>query len=226
MTREETKNLFAYIGTLYPLFTKDTTSEKIDLWTELLCDFTYEEIVLSFREYARTNLTGFPPMPANLIKPIVEKRMSDQAVDEGKAWAMVREAIGNSGYDSVREFKKLPPVIQRAVGDPYVLFTWSQMDSENMTVIQSQFLRAYRTAYSQAVSEVATTGRMPEKVKLIEQSAPIAIEEHHERSAEEKAELYAWLEEQKAEERKGRQEREPEENYDYLLKIKEEHDGT
>ena len=195
MTREETKKLFAYMGTLYPTFTKDLTSEKIDLWTELLCDFTYEEILASFREYARTNITGFAPVPGQLIRPIAEKRINTVAPDEAEAWAMVREAIGNGIYHSMTEFKALPPLVQRAVGSASVIQTWAMEESESMEVIRSTFLRTYRAMRERAVTENGSMGAYPEPSKALEQRFDLAglIEERKDgMSEQEKKELLEW----------------------------------
>ena len=228
MNREETKKLFAYMGTLYQTFTKDVTSEKIDLWTELLCDFTYEEILASFREYARTNVTGFAPVPGQLIRPIAEKRIAEVAPDEAEAWAMVRDAIGNGIYGSKAEFKKLPPLVQRAVGSPSVIEAWAMQETETLEVVRSNFLRTYRFLRERAVTENGSTGAYPDPAKALEQRFDLGglIEEHKETmSEEEKSELLEWWGKVKSEgEKKPNRswERPGTENYDYLLRIPKE----
>lgn len=202
MNRDETKKLFAYIGTLYPNFTKDLTSEKIDIWTDVLSDFEYSDIVFSLREYARTNTTGFAPVPGQLIAPLVEKRMSAVAPNESEAWSKVLEALGDSIYHSAARFRELPPLVQQAVGSAYVLTTWAQMESEDLEVVHSNFNRAYRSLAEQASRENATTGAIPSPVPEIEQrfdTSHLIEEKHPEKTEEEKAELYRWYEMQKGE---------------------------
>ena len=200
MNREETKKLFAYIGTLYPAFTKDATSEKVDIWTDLLCDFSYEDIICSFREYARTNVTGFAPVPGNLINLIVEKRMSGILPNEAEAWSKVLDALGDSIYHAMARFKELPPLVQQAVGSAYVLSVWAQMESEDLEVVHSNFNRVYRSLAEQASRENATTGEIPSPVPEIEQrfdTSHLIEEKRPEKTEEEKAELYRWLEMQR-----------------------------
>lgn len=185
---------------MYPTWKPKDLKAITQLWQKTLEPYSYEEVELSLLEFFRSDVKGFAPLPGQLIRPIVEKRMSDQTVDEGKAWAMVREAIGNSGYDSVREFKKLPPVIQMAVGDPYVLFTWSQTDTEQMTVIQSQFLRSYRSAKEQAITQNATNGIIPEGVLALEtdyDEEKLIEEIKTPMSDAEQKEILEWWEQQK-----------------------------
>ena len=68
--------------------------------------------------------------------------------NETAAWSIVWKAICNSGYHSEEEFEKLPPIIQRAVHSPLQLREWAlleNMDGKAITVLQSDFQRAFRT---------------------------------------------------------------------------------
>lgn len=200
MNRDETKKLFAYIGTLYPNFTKDLTSEKVDIWTDVLSDFEYSDIVFSLREYVRTNTTGFAPVPGQLIAPIVERRLKEVAPDEGDAWSLVLDAIGDALYHSAARFKGLPPLIQQAVGSAYVLTTWAQMESEELEVVHSNFARSYRSLKEQAARTNASTGKLPEPKPAIEQRMDVShlLEEKREGIPDEKREeLLRWYDDLK-----------------------------
>ena len=66
-----------------------------------------------------------------------------------EAWAVVRKALGRSGYYWEEEYAKLPKPVRKAVGHAYNLREWSQMETDTVeSVIQSQFLRSYRTILS------------------------------------------------------------------------------
>jgi hypothetical protein len=67
------------------------------------------------------------------------------------AWAHVYKAICDSNYHAEERFAELDPIEQRAVGSPDVLKGWAMADAEDgLTVIQSQFLKAYRTECKRA----------------------------------------------------------------------------
>lgn len=62
------------------------------------------------------------------------------------------------------EFSKLPPLVQKAVGTPDNLRNWSQTNLESVeTVIQSNFLRAYRVEAHRA----AEISKMPSDIKTM-----------------------------------------------------------
>lgn len=58
---------------------------------------------------------------------------------------MVRKAIANGIYGAETEYSKLPPLVQKAVGDPGQLRAWATSEAESLeTVAQSNFMRCYR----------------------------------------------------------------------------------
>ena len=98
-----------------------------------------------------------------------------------EAWSLVRKAIGNGNYGSVEEFEKLPPTIQKAVGSADMIKRWAMSDSNEVsTVIQSNFLRSYRTA----VKRDEEYAKMPEDVKKLISSIPTVQIEKKEPIAE------------------------------------------
>ena len=67
-----------------------------------------------------------------------------QELNEMEAWSLVNKAIRNSAYNSVEEFEKLPPLVQKAVGLPSSLREWAMTENLNKEVIMSNFQRAYK----------------------------------------------------------------------------------
>ena len=66
-------------------------------------------------------------------------------LNEMEAWALVSRAIKNGNYGAEEEYAKLPPDIQKAVGDPANLRNWAMADMPSVeTVIQSNFMRPFR----------------------------------------------------------------------------------
>lgn len=78
-------------------------------------------------------------------------------------------ALRNSGYNSVTEFDKLPPVVRRIIGSPSQLREWAMMDSDTVqSVVQSNFMRSYR---ARAQSEREYLALPPEVKGLMEEIA-------------------------------------------------------
>lgn len=141
MTREETKKIIAVIATSYPNYKPDDFAMTIDVWTELLTGYPYSDASNALKAYIMTDTSGFAPS----IGQIIEKINARDEMEDLKAWALVRKAIRNGNYGSEEEFANLPQDVQRAVGDKQNISAWANIPTEEIeTVIQSQFLRAYR----------------------------------------------------------------------------------
>lgn len=128
-----------------PTFLPD--GDAIEVWYQLLNDIPYPLLNAAVQAYMKINESSFPPSPAALRK--YATRGTD-ASDESKAlqeWASVKKALRNSIYGSEEEFEKLSETAKRAIGSPMVLRDWAMLDVADVdTVIQSNFLRAWRTS--------------------------------------------------------------------------------
>lgn len=67
-----------------------------------------------------------------------------QELNEMEAWSLVYRAICNSTYNSVSEFEKLPPLVQKAVGLPDSLREWAMTENLNKEVVMANFQKAYK----------------------------------------------------------------------------------
>lgn len=125
-----------------PTFIPDQYAYRV--WLKLLEDLEYKDCQRAIQEHMTTS--KFPPTIAD-IRELAARHESEKEgeIRELEAWAIVRRAASNSVYSSVSEFEKLPRLIRRAVGSPENLCEWGKTEISQMeTVIQSQFLRAYR----------------------------------------------------------------------------------
>ena len=83
------------------------------------------------------------------------------------------DAIRDSTYHSEERFAELPPDIQRVIGSPRQLSAWATDTGFNEAVVQSNFMRAYRTVKEQ----IADEKKIPPSVRaFIEQGQRIGIE--------------------------------------------------
>ena len=163
MTREETVKIIRIICGSFPNFKPSDLSETVDIWNMMLDEYTYNQIAGALKSYILSDSTGFAPSIGQLIAKV--KTIEEPAqLNETEAWGLVSKAIRNGYYGAVEEFSKLPPLVQKAVGTPDNLRNWSQTNLESVeTVIQSNFLRAYRAEAKRA----AEISKMPSDIKTM-----------------------------------------------------------
>ncbi len=163
MTREETVKIIRIICGSFPNFKPSDLSETVDIWNMMLEEYTYNQIAGALKSYILADSTGFAPSIGQMIAKV--KTIEEPAqLNESEAWGLVSKAIRNGYYGAVEEFSKLPPLVQKAVGIPDNLRNWSQTNLESVeTVIQSNFLRAYRVEAQRA----AEISKMPSDIKTM-----------------------------------------------------------
>ena len=128
-----------------PTFLPD--GDAIEVWYQLLNDIPYPLLSRAVQQYMKVNESSFPPSPASLRKYATRGTGTSGETDALEEWASVKKALRNSIYGSEEEFEKLSDTAKRAVGSPLILKDWAQIDlAELDTVIQSNFLRAWRTS--------------------------------------------------------------------------------
>jgi hypothetical protein len=165
MTRDDTKKILMRIQTTYPNWKpQGDLSLVIDVWHEYLEAYTYQEILGAVKAYVLSDTSGFAPTVGQLVGKLHGMMKSIEPELGGlEAWSMVSKALRNGYYGAEEEYAKLPPLVQKAVGNPANLRNWSQSDLKSIeTVIMSQFLNAYRAECSRA-NELAM---IPDSLKL------------------------------------------------------------
>lgn len=166
MTREETVKIVRIAYSNNPnIKIPDNISDIVDSWHFTLKEFDYNDIAISLATYNRTDTSGFLPTPAKLIS-ILQKITQPQELNEMEAWALVCDALRNSGYNYVDEYAKLPPLVQKAVGLPTQLQAWALTENLNKDVVGSNFMRCYRIE----VERQKEISKMPQNVKQMLES--------------------------------------------------------
>ena len=149
MTREEVQDLLAMIQGTYSNFNPQNKTATVNAWHMALEDFDKNQIAMAFKSYIRTETSGFAPTPGKLIEQLsVIKHSSDET--ETEAWMRVAIALRNGMYGSEQEFAKLPPMVQKAVGNSQQLRIWALDENFNEEVAKAQFLRVYRAETQRA----------------------------------------------------------------------------
>ena len=146
----------------YPNYKPNDISETVDVWQMMLSDYEYNIVAMSLKAYILSDTSGFAPSIGQLVGKI-QAITRPKELNEMEAWALVSKAIRNSGYNSVEEFAKLPPLVQKAVGLPDQLMTWSLDENYNEQVVSSNFMRCYRTE----LERHDELSKMPAEVKAL-----------------------------------------------------------
>lgn len=147
----------------YPNYKPNDISETVDVWNVMLSDYDYNLVAMALKAYILSDTSGFAPSIGQLVGKI-QSITQPQELSEMEAWALVSKAIRNSVYNSVEEFAKLPPLVQKAVGTPDNLKNWAMSDYSSIeTVIQSNFIRTYRVVTNRQ-SEI---NRMSDDIKAL-----------------------------------------------------------
>lgn len=154
MTRKETAQILLILKKAYPFFYKDITQESaieiVKLWHEMFKEDDVTLVIKAVKLLIKTDEKGYPPVIGVIkskMKEIVGASRTDN-INEFEAWQMVKDAVSNSLYNSKQEFDKLPPIIQKAVGNHYTLKDWAQTPVDTLeTIIQSNFIKSYKAAF-------------------------------------------------------------------------------
>ena len=162
MTRDETKMILMRIQSVFPNW-KPTADLRfvVDTWCEYLAEYSYEQVRIALQAYILTDTSGFAPSIGQLVEKL--KSTATPQLTEMEAWSMVSKAIRNGYYGAEVEFEKLPPIVQKAVGNQSNLRAWAHTDAESIeNVVQSNFLRTYRAV----VKREHEQEKLPDRLKV------------------------------------------------------------
>lgn len=144
MTREQVQDLLAMVQATYPNYNPPSKTAAVNAWHMALEEYDADEVAMAFKAYMKTNASGFAPAPGQLIDKIHTIKQPPE-LNEMEAWALVSKAIRNSTYNSIEEYDKLPPIVQKAVGLPDQLRTWAMDEHYSEEVVMTQFQKCYKT---------------------------------------------------------------------------------
>lgn len=182
MTRENVQDLLAMIQGTYPNYKPADKTATINAWLMALEEYDKNQVAAAFKMYLKSNSSGFAPSPGQLIENI-QILTRPQDLNEMEAWSLVSKALKNGYYGAEEEFAKLPPIVQKAVGQPSQLRAWATDEEYDESVVSSNFMRSYRSelARAQQISKLpqgmqAAIGKINEN-RGIEVKPYVAIEE-------------------------------------------------
>ncbi len=145
MTELQTAKLIALLREYYPRDTEaSSVKSKVRAWHLVLQDYPYEVGEAAAIAFVANDRKGFMPSPGQIVEQIqlVTNREGMPAQD---AWNLVSQAVANTDFmNPSKQFDKLPPEAQRAVGSANMLREWGMVDVDTFnTVIYSNFIRAH-----------------------------------------------------------------------------------
>lgn len=166
MTREETAQILRVIKTewrhSFANITRQDMENMLNLWAEMFADDDAGIVGAAVKSIIVAGNREFAPNIGQIKEQMRKLTEKHGDKSEAEAWARIRKAIRNSGYESREEFERLPPILQRLVGSPSQLREWAMMDSDELnTVVASNVQRAYRTMQQREIE----TAKLPKEVK-------------------------------------------------------------
>ena len=149
MNMKETALILTALRNAYPHSYRDLGprdfEQMIELWQSMFEDDSYAEVSAAVKALITSRTVGYSPVIGEVKEKLHALRHVGE-LSEQDAWAMVSKACANGLYGYQKEFDKLPPEVQRAVGSPEQIKAWAAMDVETVeSVVASNFMRNYRT---------------------------------------------------------------------------------
>lgn len=171
MTPKETAGILALLHEYYDNM-EPSTQSTVKAWHLVLCEHSFDAIKDAVVAFVKSDSKGFPPKPGQLIAQITRNGAKDAEAEAQEAWVLIRKAISNAGTNrdwigdhldpktqAEHRFDELPPMVQRIVGNPQQLTRWGEMDTGQLdTVVQSNFLRAYKARAANAYNALTGSG--------------------------------------------------------------------
>lgn len=183
MTRDETKKIIMIITYTFPNYKPQDLSMAVDIWNDMLSDYSYEQVSASLKAFIATDTSGFAPSVGQLIEKIHSLNPGEKKMNANESWALVYKALCNSNYHAQEEFEKLPPLVQKAVGSADNLRSLASSSDFNEEVEKSLFTKTYN-AICKREEENA---RLPESIRIalkesekwdgLKVSQPVSIED-------------------------------------------------
>lgn len=148
MTRDEASEILAILKAAYPDSFKTLQMRDglamIGLWQNMFSNEDYGTVKAAVLALIATRKVGYSPTVGE-VKEKIESLRKPNELTEQAAWALVSKACKNGLYGFQKEYDKLPPEVQRAIGSPEQLRAWAAMDTDTVeSVVASNFMRSFR----------------------------------------------------------------------------------
>ena len=164
MSKEEFMILVKTMKAVHPAMFPEM--DTINIWYKMLADLNYKDAAAALGKHLSTSV--YPPTVADIRSGCVV----DDGMNGEEAWSLVYKAISNSGYYSVEEFGKLPPIIQKSVGSPENLRELALMPADTVNSVEkSHFLRTYEVEKKRKMESDAISPEIRAKIQEMQMKA-------------------------------------------------------
>lgn len=160
ITTEEAKKILGAIIVSFPSYKPTDMQMLLDMYKVMFQDYTYPQVMQGLQSFIATETSGFAPSIGQIIDKI-HKAEEPEQMSPNLAWSLVYKAICNSSYNSVKEFEKLPEIIQKVVGSPSALESLARSDGFNEEVEKSLFVRQYNAM----ITREQENAKLPQSIK-------------------------------------------------------------
>ena len=160
MTKKEAFQLLTIMQANYPDSFRGMSDEglkaKVALWADSFADTPFEVVAQAVRKFIQTDTSEFMPNIGKINK-MLHSEDKETAMTAEDAFRLVEKALKNSGYHAQEEFNKLPPLVQKAVGDYKHLETWCLIDNRNAYEVEkSHFINNFKTVQTRETEAMMT----------------------------------------------------------------------
>ena len=171
MTVEEFRTIVKGLKAVYtdPKFIPD--EDAMNMWYQLLKDFPYDLVSSATQAYMMSEIA--PPYPASICRKVAEITTPDEErISESEAWSMVEIAARNGLRGSQKEYDRLPPLVQKAVGSASRIYELAIGTSKDLSFEKGIFLKNYRALIDKSLKDRELSTPLRKSIELTRQ-API-----------------------------------------------------
>lgn len=164
VNKQETIQILSLLKTAFPNAYKGmpaaTLENTVSLWNKMFEEDSFETVGKAVYSLIATRESGWSPAIGEVKAEISKLKVTDMPTEE-EAWLSVRKAVSNGLYNSEKEFKKLHPAVQKAVGAAWQLKEWANFSDADMDRISYSFKKTYRELKDTEIRNE----KLPESVK-------------------------------------------------------------
>lgn len=174
MSETEARKIIAVMMVSFPNYKPVDIDLTATTWADMLSEYTYEQVNAALKAYILSDNSGFAPSVGQIVDKI-HTLTRPKELNEMEAWSLVSKALKNGYYGAEEEFAKLPPIVQKAVGQPSQLRAWASDEEYNESVVSSNFMRSYRMELTQAQQISKLPQGMQEAISKVNENRGIEI---------------------------------------------------
>lgn len=186
MERSQVKQLLSVLRGNYPQSYSNMSVQQmqdmLDLWSDMLADDDGMAIMMGAKNIMRTSTSPFAPT-LGMIRNEMYKDIKINTLEIGEAWSTALKSCSCNKGIAEENFKKLPSVIQRAVGSASVLVEMGYANNDEIGYQRNAFEKRFKENASKDREDVIagrlSISEVEQKNLLPNNSKGLQIESKH-----------------------------------------------